>query len=298
MTTTLPRLDTTIRPAPPSERARLAGTTLAIVAALALGIVVNAVVISPLRYERDQTVAYWDLRSQLANGTAPVGQVTTADRLLPEGTPVAIVQIPRLGVDDVVLEGTSSKVTQSGPGHRRDTVLPGQAGASVVMGRHGAYGAVLGHLDRLRPGDVIRTVTGQGTATYTVTGLRRAGDPLPEPLAAGEGRLTLVSATGARWLPDGVLRVDATLSGQAFATPLTPLQSGMLGDDEAAFSGDADAWPLLLLALAALTGCAVLTTVLRRWWGRWQSWVVGVPLVLLCAVLVAQQVFVLLPNLV
>src|SRR6478736_812030 len=172
-------LDAAIRPVSASERARLGGTTLAIVAALALGIVVNALLISPLRYQRDQDVAGWAFRAQLANGTAPVGQVTPADQLLDPGSPVAIVKIPRLEVDDVVLEGTSSKVLISGPGHRRDTDLPGQAGPVVVMGRHAAYGGVFSGLADLRTGDVISTVTGQGVATYAVTGLRRAGDPLP-----------------------------------------------------------------------------------------------------------------------
>ena len=296
--TTMPSLDAAIPPVPPSERARLVGTTLAIVAALALGIVVNALVVSPLRYERDQDVAGWAFRAQLANGIAPVGQVTTADRLLTPGTPVAIVTIPRIGVDDVVLEGTTSKVLLSGPGHRRDTALPGQAGSVVVMGRHGAYGGVFSGLDTLRTGDVITTVTGQGTATYAVTGLRRTGDPLPEALAPGAGRLTLVSATGPRWAPDDVLRVDAALVGEAFPTPNPVLSSTLLGDDEAAFGGDPDAWPFLLLALAALAACAVLVAVLRHWWGRWQAWIVGVPLLLLCGVLVAEQLFVLLPNLV
>ncbi|MCZ0981039.1 hypothetical protein O1L60_24275 [Streptomyces diastatochromogenes] len=29
----------------------------------------------------------------------------------------------------------------SGPGHRRDTALPGQPGASVIMGRQWGYGS-------------------------------------------------------------------------------------------------------------------------------------------------------------
>jgi len=298
MTTTMPSLDTAIRPVPASERSRLAGTSLLIVAALALGVVAYALVLSPLRYERDQHVAGWAFRAQLAAGTAPVGQVTPADHLIEPGAPVATVSIPRLDVDDVVLEGTTSKILQSGPGHRRDTVLPGQAGAVVLMGRHGAYGGVFGRIGELRVGDVITTVTGQGTATYAVAGLRRTGDPLPDVLPAGAGRLTLVGATGPRWAPTGLLRVDATLVGESFPTPRAVLSRTVLGDDEAAFAGDDDAWPLLVLALAALTASAVLATFLSRWWGRWQAWVVGVPLVLVCSTLVAQQVFVVLPNLV
>ena len=33
------------------------------------------------------------------------------------------------------MEGTSSGTLMSGPGHRRDTPFPGQAGVSVIVGR-------------------------------------------------------------------------------------------------------------------------------------------------------------------
>ncbi|AEI10575.1 sortase [Cellulomonas gilvus] len=298
MTTTAHRLDTALVPVPPSERSRLLGATSAIVAALAVGVVAGAVLLSPLHHARDQRLARADLRYDLANGTAPVGQVTPSDELVAPGTPVAILQIPRLGVDEVVLEGTTSSVLKSGAGHRRDTVLPGQAGPSVLMGRANAYGGVLGRIDQLRPGDTVRTTTGQGEATFTVTGVRRAGDPLPDPLGPGDGRLTLVSASGARWLPDELVRVDAELVTPSFPTPVSVLAAPVLGDDEQAFVGQSSAWPTFLLGLTALAAAAVLLVVMRRWWGRWQAWVVGLPVVALCAALTVDQLFSLLPNLV
>lgn len=298
MTTTAHRLDVALAPVPPSERSRLLGTTLAIVGALAVGVVVNAVLLSPLHHARDQRLAYASFRYDLANGTAPVGQVTPSDELLALGTPVAIVQIPRLGVDEVVLEGTTSSVLKSGPGHRRDTVLPGQAGPSVVMGRAAAYGGVFGSIAALRAGDTVLTTTGQGTSTYVVSGVRRPGDPLPDPLASGDGRLTLVSASGSRWAPDSLVRVDAELVTPSLPTPVGVLARTVLGDDEAAFAGERSAWPTFLLALVALAGAAVLVVVMRRWWGRWQAWVVGLPLVGVCAAMAAGELFSLLPNLV
>jgi LPXTG-site transpeptidase (sortase) family protein len=286
----LPRLE-------PAGRARLLGSVLVAVAALLLGLVLQATVVSPLREARDQHVAYDAFRSDLANGTAPVGQVGTDDHLLDPGTAVAIVWIPELGVDDVVLEGTTSQVMLSGPGHRRDTVLPGQAGASVVMGRQSTFGGPFRHLDDLTAGSRIVTVTGQGTATYRVTGVRHRGSPLPAVLEPGQGRLTLVSASGTPFLPDDVVRVDATLVGTPFTTPVATLSTQELTGAELAFAGDPEAWPWLVLALGALVVVLVGRTFLASWWGRWHAWLVCLPVVLLVALLAGQETFVLLPNL-
>lgn len=119
----------------------LPGAAMSIVAVLLLGFVAHVTLISQLRFERSQQTAYADFRQDLANAVAPVGQLDENGKLHPLGTPVAVLQIPALGARFVVLEGTTSGVTQLGPGHRRDTVLPGQAGTSIIMGRRSSYGA-------------------------------------------------------------------------------------------------------------------------------------------------------------
>ncbi|PJI94033.1 sortase [Luteimicrobium subarcticum] len=281
----------------PPARARLLGGALVGLGALLLGLVLQALVVSPLHEARDQHVAYDDFRSALADGTAPVGQVGTDDHLLPDGTPVAILRIPALGVDDVVLEGTASHVTLSGPGHRRDTVLPGQVGASVVMGRQSLFGGPFRGLADLPVGSTVEAVTGQGTATYRVTDVRHEGSPLPPVLTDGAGRLTLVSASGPRFLPDDVVRVDATLTSDPFTTPVEVTSARSLSPSELAFAGDPSAWPWLVIALAALVLCVVGLAFLRTWWGRWQTWLVGAPVLLLLGLLAGQEAFVLLPNL-
>lgn len=281
----------------PATRTRWLGAALTTLGALLVGLVLQVVLVSPLHLQRDQHVLRGDYRTALASGVAPVGQLQPDGALVPVGSAVAILQVPRLGTDLVVLEGTTSGVTLSGPGHRRDTVLPGQVGASVVMGRQGVAGGPFAHLGDLRRGDEIRTVTGQGEATYRVTDVRRTGDALPAPLAAGGGRLTLVSASGTRYLPDDVVRVDADLVTPAFLTPVTVTRTAELAPAERAFAGDPTAWPWLVVALGALALAAVAVAVLRSWWGRWQTWVVGTPVLLLLGLLAGQQVLVLLPNL-
>jgi sortase A len=66
------------------------------------------------------------------------------------GTPVALLEIPRLGLREVIVEGTSSDPMMSGPGHRRDTPLPGQVGTSVIAGWRATYGGPFRSIDQLR----------------------------------------------------------------------------------------------------------------------------------------------------
>ncbi|OKI73880.1 sortase [Micromonospora sp. CB01531] len=281
------------------------GTALSILAALALGLVCHLVLISQLAYERDQQTAFADFRAELALGTAPVGQFRTEfvngvpgpERLVEPGSPVAVLSVPRVGLSAVVREGTDGGVLRSGPGHRRDTVLPGQAGNSVIMGRRAAYGGPFRDLDLLVPGDTITATTGQGSHTYVVTGLRRPGDPAPAPPDTGQGRLTLITALGTEFMPTDVLRVDAALASPAQPAPARRFGAAALPASEQAMASDADAWTPVLLWGQALLLAALGTTWLRARWGRWQSWIVSMPVLLALGVATADQAIRLLPNL-
>lgn len=298
----------------PSAAAYVPAAALQILAVVALGFIVHVVLLSQIQHDRDQQTAYADFRSDLANAVAPVGQlappelpevgppsdeapVEEPDRLMAMGTPVAVLEIPRLGVTEVVFEGTTSDVTRSGPGHRRDTVLPGQEGTSVVMGRRTTYGGPFNRIHTLEPGDQITAVTGQGEHMYEVIGVRREGDPLPEPAGDGEGRLTLVTADGRPLLPSGVLRVDAQLVSDPQPAPPRSLTTASLPPIEDTMATDNEAWyPLVLLGQALLLAVAGVVWARNRV-GHWQAWVVGIPVVAALGLTTADQVARLLPNL-
>ncbi|MDV5147961.1 sortase [Streptomyces sp. SBC-4] len=179
---------TTATPPAAAPRAglALAGAALCVLAALLIGFAANLTVVGHLQHARDQSTAYDDLREQLALGTAPVGQSTYDGKPLALGAPVGLLRIPALGIREVVAEGTTSGVLMSGPGHRRDTALPGQAGASVIMGRQWGYGSPFNDVHRLPAGARVEVTTGQGKAVYEVTAIRRPGDPNPAPSARGK----------------------------------------------------------------------------------------------------------------
>jgi sortase A len=285
------------------KRAPLSGvrfvavSALLMLAATTLGFVATLVGVSQVQHARDQEVIYSDYRYDLANAIATVGQTDIEGQILPMGAPVAVLLIPEIGVQEVVLNGTTSAVMQSGPALRRDTVLPGQPGNSVIFGRQASYGGPFGDLERLQPGSVIRAVTGQGEHEYSVISVRRAGDPLPPPREPGQGRLTLVTADGPRYLPTDILRVDAVLLTEPVPAPQMILGPLSLSPSEQPMAGDPDGLIPMVLWGQLLVVAVVGAVWLSMQWGRWQAWLVAAPLIAFAGINAATAGIQLLPNL-
>lgn len=208
----------------------------------------NLFVLSHLQHEVSQQQLSNQFREQLALATAPVSEGDQDLILLPNGAPVAMLSIPDLGISEVVVEGTDSASLKKGPGHRRDTVLPGQAGVSVIMARAAAYGGPFGHIQSLQPGTRLSVITGQGYHVYSVIGVRYAGDPGPAEPAEGVGRLVLETARGGPYTPDGVLRVDAQLVSTSKTAPgqeesMLAQVSSVVNSSTPSASGTASAMP-------------------------------------------------------
>jgi len=281
----------------PSIAARIAGQMLCIFAAVTLGFVAQMAGLSGLQHARAQHVEYAELRQSLARATISVNGLDPKGRLLVPGTPIALIEIPKIGVKEVVGEGTSGGSLTSGPGHRRDTVFPGQVGVSVIMGRRAAYGGPFSSLRELQAGDQIKVTTGQGIATFSVTDVRYSGDPQPEPPDPGIGRLTLVTADGPPYFPTDAIRVDADTVTPAFQTVPPPVNAQGLTDAEQAMAGDKTAlMPLVLLSQLLLLSTALIVWVRYRV-GRWHAWVIGVPVLTSLGLTVADEIARLMPNL-
>jgi sortase A len=272
------------------------GAAMSILAALLLGFLADLTFVGALHHNRDQHVEYAALRLALANGVAPIGPANYDGVLLGPATPVALLKIPEIGLNEVVLEGTTSGVLMKGAGHLRTTAMPGQAGVSEVMGRRAAYGGPFRDIATLRPGAELTVITGQGTSTFKVLDVRHEGDPNPS-LPAGASRLVLVTATGPALRPTGVVHVDAELTSAVQPTP--PPFSGVprLTDAERPLRGDPSVLTVLVLWGQALVIAAGLVAWARLRWGRWQTWIVGLPLLATLGLAVADRVAQLLPNL-
>jgi sortase (surface protein transpeptidase) len=171
----------------------------------------NLFVFSHIQHASTQAQLRTSFTEKLALATAPTSEGDENLILLADGTPVALLEIPDLGVSEIVVEGTDSTALRSGPGHRRDTVLPGQLGTSVIMGRASAFGGPFAAIHTLQPGTLFSVVTGQGQHIYKVIGMRYAGEPEPAPAAEGVSRIVLETGRGLPYSPFGVTRVDAQM---------------------------------------------------------------------------------------
>lgn len=86
------------------------------------------------------------------------------------GQAYAILKIPAIGVDEIVVQGTHTDALKSGPGHYDETGDPwDEQGRVGIAGHRTTYGAPFWDLDRVRPGDVITLITEFGTYAYRVT---------------------------------------------------------------------------------------------------------------------------------
>jgi hypothetical protein len=272
----------------------LARISLLVVAALALALVAQFLVISGFQHRAAQQGAFDQFRKELALGTAPLGSTDAKGNLLPLGTPIAIIDISSIGIHEVVLEGTTSGVLMAGPGHSRNTPFPGLAGTTEIFGRQASYGGPFSRINQLRRNAKVVVTTSEGVSTYRVLDVRHGGDPTPSSVASGGGRLVLITADGTRFVPSGVLRVDADL-----VTPALPgaASSVVLGHSERVMAGDTSTVWALVLWLQALIVIAVASVWSWKQWGRQQTWIVFLPLVALGGYFASTQFVKLLPNL-
>lgn len=109
----------------------------------------------------------WD--AKLAHAAVERARATVTDRSSdPEptvGAPVARLVIPRVGLDDIVLEGVTDEALNGGPGHLPGSVMPGAQGNSVVSAHRDRHFRRLGELSL---GDTITTYTERDTVTWRV----------------------------------------------------------------------------------------------------------------------------------
>ncbi len=269
----------------PFTAARAVSTGLLLVTALVVLFGLYLVVGAGLAADRAQNVMYGQLRTDLEAATVPVSGA------IAPGTPVGVVRIPSIGVDQVFVEGSSSEQTKSGPGLQTSSVLPGQTGVSLLVGHRSVSGAAFRHLDEVQPGDPIQVVTGQGTFTYVVD-LVRTSDASAAKVEAVPARLTLVTSDPA-YAPNRKLMVSAVLDGKAL-----PRSTGTTGpaSDQPGHGSTAG-----LVGLLLWTQLLLLVTVLVTWAGlrvrsRRGLWIGALPVLLAILWQVFDHAALLLPN--
>jgi sortase A len=83
-----------------------------------------------------------------------------------EAVPIGRLEIPRVGLSAVVMEGDDEQTLKVAVGHLPDTPLPWQQGNAALAGHRDTF---FRPIRRLQTGDEIRLVTSRGTFRYRTT---------------------------------------------------------------------------------------------------------------------------------
>jgi sortase A len=89
-------------------------------------------------------------------------------RGVPAGAAVGRIVIPRIGLNEIVVQGTDAASLEKGPGHYPSTPLPGLGQTVAIAGHRTTYLAPFRHIDALRPGNRISVRMPYGRFDYTV----------------------------------------------------------------------------------------------------------------------------------
>lgn len=215
-----------------------------------------------------------------------------------EGSPIGIIEIPRIGLRKFFVEGVAKADLKKGPGHYPGTPLPGQAGNAAIAGHRTTYGAPFNRIDELLPGDPIYVYTMQGKFRYEVMAPRPGAGIQSGPgwfsvkpretyviAPTADNRITLTACHPKRSAAQRIV-VQARLAAEpapaatttTVVTPSRPqgpdqadsARAEGLHEAEASLGGDAGAkWPAIAFAagFAALYAASWFAAARwRRWW--------------------------------
>lgn len=244
-------------------------------------------VFTPLQASRAQSHLLSELQGH-------AGLAVLTGHVPPEGKAVAILDIPALHLDTVVVEGTSATDLAAGPGLMPGSALPGTPGNTVIAGRRYLYGKPFSDLGSLRSGDTVKVVSGYGTFDYKVerTYVVKPGEP--DPIAPTlQNRLTLITSNASLAPTDRVVSVAELMAAPVYVH-VSAL--GVPPRSERALSGDPGSIaPTILWSLALIASIVVTVRLYRRWRRTWPIYIMTTPVVLALALLVFENAARLLP---
>lgn len=213
----------------------------------------------------------------------------------PNGHPVAILNIPSIGLHQAVVEGTTAADLQRGPGlvaSNGTSGVPGEPGDAVIAGRRVSFGGPFARLGELHTGSIIQVADGAGVFKFEVTKVGTISQGQLAIPSYGRSWLTLVTSNSS-WLPTGRMVVVARIVGQPAST------NGSSSTREAlpSFAGDPAAGVLAALwALAFVFVLGFMAFAIRRWRQTWVSWLLAAPVLLACGLFSCESLARCLPS--
>src|SRR5688572_3569026 len=191
------------RPVQPHVRRRVSALLIAVGALLLIG---SGASVARAALARDAARTRWaELEAQRAATGARAMMAGGAGWAAAPGSPVARLLIPRLGLDEVVVEGVGEDALRAGPGHMTGSALPGQLGNSVISAHRDRHFRSLGSL---AVGDTIVTESQGGTVVWSVSRVRVVTADAPVLRDSDTPLLTLTTCWPIRyfgWAPDRLI---------------------------------------------------------------------------------------------
>jgi LPXTG-site transpeptidase (sortase) family protein len=222
-----------------------------------------------------------------APGTGSEPRLLAADVKVAQpaaGSVVARLQIPSIGVDEYVVQGTAEGQLAMGPGHYAGTAMPGQAGNVAIAGHRTTYGAPFNDLNNLAPGDPLFLTSDSGMRLeYTVSEPPTVVAPSDVAVLNffGDNRLTLTTCNP-RFSSSQRLVVVALLREAVVTEGASSGEAGVRGVAHVSGGGTVG-WNFLYLPpVLAIFGVMVLLGLANkrsvRYFGRWSRWLVLTPI--------------------
>jgi sortase A len=129
-----------------------------------------------------------------------------------EGDPIARIEVPSIGVDNIVVAGVSKSDLKKGPGHYPETPMPGQLGNAAIAGHRTTYGQPFFDVDKLQVGDEITVTTLAGRFVYRVTGQQIVGPEDYQVVATTDPTVATITLTSCH--PKYTARERIIISGE------------------------------------------------------------------------------------
>jgi sortase A len=141
---------------------------------------------------RDRARSAWD-RLTARQAVEAAELAIAPDRSLSavrNGAPMARLMIPRLGLDEVVVEGVRDSDLRAGPGHLPGSAIPGDSGNAVISAHRDRHFRSLGSL---AIGDTVVTETLAGSTLWIVSKRTIVRRGAPALYSTAEPVLTLTT---------------------------------------------------------------------------------------------------------
>jgi sortase A len=207
----------------------------------------------------------------------PANQVVTPPA---EGSLVAHLQIPAIGLDEYVVSGTAEGDLAKGPGHYIGTAAPGQAGNVAIAGHRTTNGAPFNQIGKLAAGNQIYLTTVSGERlTYVVSQPPDAVSPGDVAVLNdfGDDRVTLTTcnpeySSSQRLVVVGELKQPNPPKASKAKTVRYHIV------DPATTSWDWSSLPVVVLELGVLLLLGLSNRRFTAWFGRSGRWMILAPI--------------------